>query len=218
MKTLSLKLTIKSISLAILGALAAASNAHAFPASTVTPSAETSAFAEEDGVKIVGNDLCIDIPITLLECRHTYGDPAVTEITKHALRAGLTKEQVKAAGVDKCFNAGVRIRERLDREAGGKGKSKAKYPKIDNVIGGYEPGRLKLCIPLPFSWLIGGSSEPTDSADAETVSSTFGSLAGGALEPSELTEAQIEELRALAESEDFTSTGFIEINEPVASN
>lgn len=217
MKTLSFKLTIQSMSLVVLGALTAASNAHAFPA---TAYAETTEYAQnaDDGVTVVGNELCIDIPITLLECRHTYGDPAKTELTKHALRAGLTKAQVTAAGADICFKAGGEIRKRLDREAGGKGKSKQKYPEIKNVIGGYEKGRLKLCIPLPFSSIFGGSSEPTDSADTETVSSTFGSLAEGSIDPSELTEAQIEELQALASSEDFTSTEFIEINEPAASN
>ena len=203
--------------------------AAAFPAPTETATSTYSATAyvattdysttAENDVTVVGNNICIEIPVTLLICRHEYGDPKITEETKIALPAGTTVDEAKKIGVKRCEEEGAKIRARLDKEAGGKDKSRKKYPAIRNLIGAVDiAAKLKICIPLPFGAFFGAAAQPVDSDAADSTNSLTDSLANGAIEPSDLTEAQIAELRGLASSEEFIESAYVELNIEVGSN
>ena len=163
------------------------------------------------------------IPITVklahVVCRHTYGDPPTTVETKHLIPSGSSIEDAKRIGREKCVEAGVNIRKKLDEEAGGPGKSRANYPLIHNLIAGIQYSYVTFI--LPFG--VFSSADGDDLSDAAVVSAEEPSdpaivaLINGELDPSDLTEEQISALQAEAISEEYTAQSYIDIELPTTS-
>ena len=111
MKNLPARLSsaLLSVSLGILGSVAIVSPAHARPAVTDAP-------------------ICIEYDVIYARCKSVYVDEVTGKETTVETDTPITpsatdNEQAKKAG-DACIAAGKALRDKLDTEAGGPGKSK----------------------------------------------------------------------------------------------
>ena len=165
----------------------------------------------------------IRIPITYVVCRHTYGNPPKTVETKHQIPNGSSVEDAKRIGVDKCVAAGAKIRAELDKEAGGPGKSRPKYPSIGNVIGGIERGYIEICIPFLKLSSVADDDLTATACDGELASAeeprdpAIEALLNGELDPAHLTAEQVNSLKSEAVSEDYTAQSYTGIELPTTS-
>ncbi len=163
---------------------------------------------------------CIEVLVTYLVCQHTYGNPPKTEESRFPIPNGSTVEDAKEIGKTQCVAAGAKIRERLDKEAGGKDRSRVKYPAINNVIGGILITKIKICIPfLKLSSVAEKSFSTSNQLEGDDeVGSIVEQLIDGTLDPATLTADQVDALEAQAVSEDEQVVSFEGIELPVASN
>ncbi len=123
-------------------------------------------------------------------------------------------------GQTACVDAGVKIRERLDKEAGGKDRSRVKYPTINNVVGGILTTYIRICIPIPkLSFAATNSfSSSTSLVASDEDDSMVERLIDGTLDPANLSAEQVDSLEDQAVSEEEHDISYHGIELPVASN